>query len=245
MLKLKNNILVFDIWADYGHFKKPYTTTSPLTYSMPSCTALAGMVSAIIGLDKREYSSFFGNGMAGFGISLLRPVKKVRISENLINTKKSMNRIYERTQIKFEFLKDPSYRIYFRHSDEDIYSALKAMLEKHKSVYTLSMGLSQLLANYGFVGEYESVDIEGSREFKEFACALPAGLLGRGDVNFRNDGEYFTERLPLEMNNDRLVKSYGDVLFERCCGRIAARLGKYIDIKGLEESISLILDGGK
>ncbi|MFB3896899.1 MAG: CRISPR-associated protein Cas5, partial [bacterium] len=28
-------ILVFDIWGDLGHFRKFYTTTSPLSFSFP------------------------------------------------------------------------------------------------------------------------------------------------------------------------------------------------------------------
>ena len=45
-------VLVFDIWSEYGHFKKPYTTTSPLTFSIPSRTALTGIIGAILGIEK-------------------------------------------------------------------------------------------------------------------------------------------------------------------------------------------------
>ena len=47
-----SKIIIFDIWGDYAHFKKPYTTTSPLTYSIPSRTALTGIIGAIMGIRK-------------------------------------------------------------------------------------------------------------------------------------------------------------------------------------------------
>lgn len=53
-----NSILVFDLWGDLGHFKKPYTTTSPLSYAFPPRPTVAGIISAIVGLKKEEYLRF-------------------------------------------------------------------------------------------------------------------------------------------------------------------------------------------
>ena len=57
----------------------------------------------------------------------MKPVKKVRIGENLIDTKSAvkMHLIKNRTQIRFEFVKDPKYRIYFSHSDEQFYKKMQ------------------------------------------------------------------------------------------------------------------------
>jgi len=46
-------VLVFDIWGDYGHFRKFYTTTSPLTFSFPPPPTIAGILGAIYGTDKK------------------------------------------------------------------------------------------------------------------------------------------------------------------------------------------------
>jgi CRISPR-associated protein Cas5h len=46
-----DKVLVFDIWSDYAHFRRGYTTTSPLTYPFPTRTALTGIVAAILGLE--------------------------------------------------------------------------------------------------------------------------------------------------------------------------------------------------
>ena len=51
---MNGKVLVFEVYGKYAHFKKPYTTTSPLTYSIPSRTALTGIIGAIIGIEKNE-----------------------------------------------------------------------------------------------------------------------------------------------------------------------------------------------
>lgn len=47
-----DKMLVFDVWGDYAHFRRFYTTTSPLSFPIPPRTALCGLIGAIIGLEK-------------------------------------------------------------------------------------------------------------------------------------------------------------------------------------------------
>lgn len=237
---MADKYLVFDISASYGHFKKPYTTTSPLTYSIPTRTAVAGIIAAMLGFGKDEYHKYFTKDQAQIGIGIKSPVKKVRISENLINTKKSMTKIYERTQIKIEFLKDACYRIYFSHKDDQIYNRLKSLLEDHSTFYTISMGLSENLANYTYTGEFEGREVNGNKEFVEFSSILPLDMLKKGDVDYEDEREYFTETIPVEMDADRKVKEYREVLFERNSNKIKARTDSYIKIEGINENIMII-----
>lgn len=232
--------LVFDISAFYGHFKKPYTTTSPLTYSIPTRTAVAGIIAAMLGFGKDEYQEHFKIDDAKIGIGIKKPIKKVRISENFINTKKSINRIQERTQIKVEYLKDVCYRIYFTHKDERIYGKLKGLLSNHSAVYTISMGLSENLANFAFVGEFEGREIRGNREFIEFSSVLPVDGIRKGDVEYEDEREYFTETIPIEMDADRNVKEYREILFERNSRKIKAKLECYTKITEIDENIMVL-----
>ena len=133
--------LVFDIYGDYGHFRKFYTTSSPLTFSIPPRTSVSGMIAAIIGLDKEEYPKYFSKKSAQIAIGINTPINKGRISYTLIDTKKCrsnkgvtyLNEINGRTQVTFEILKKPSYRIYFCHEDENIFSKVKSYLEQSKN----------------------------------------------------------------------------------------------------------------
>ncbi|VUT25045.1 MAG: CRISPR-associated protein (Cas_Cas5) [Candidatus Methanolliviera sp. GoM_oil] len=224
------HVLIFDIWGDYAHFRRFYTTTSPLTFPIPPRTALCGLIAAIIGKEKEynEYLKYFALNEASIGLRLLNPVKKVMIAENLIHTKNAkgpgMNLITERTQINFEFLKDQKYRIYFHHVDEDIYQELKENLISHKSVYTPCLGLSENIANFEFIGEFK-VKSETTGGYIQINSVLPTEKIAeKQGINFNLEGEYFSIRVPIELNLDRVVTKYGDIFFERTGEPVEAKL---------------------
>ena len=225
-----NQVLIFDVWGYYAHFRRFYTTTSPLTFPIPPRTALCGLIAAIIGKEKEgnEYLNYFTLNKASIGLRLLNPVKKVRVAENLIHTKNArgpgMNLITERTQINFEFLKDQKYRIYFHHVDDDMYQQLKENLIHHKSVYTPSLGLSENIANFEFVGEF-NVKSETNGDYVQINSVLPTEKIAeKQGIHFSFEGEYFSIRVPIELNGDRAVTKYSDIFFEAKCKPIEARL---------------------
>jgi CRISPR-associated protein Cas5h len=210
---MPERVIVLDVWGDYAHFRKIYTTSSPLTYSFPPRTALSGLIGAIVGLDKEDYFRHFLRKDAKIGCKILKPIKKVRIGENLINTKSAiqMHLIKNRNQIRVEFVKDPSYRIYFTHSDEALYNNLKSLLVNHQSIYTPCLGLSQLICNFRFVGEFELESLDEG--LQTIDSVVPGRCLIR--TEFEDGKEYFSEILPNEMNESRVVTDYNEILFER------------------------------
>jgi CRISPR-associated protein Cas5h len=218
-----NKILAFDVWADYAHFRKFYTTTSPLTFSVPPRTALCGLIGAIVGLSKieNEYLDYFSLEEVKIGIRILRPISKTMIAQNLIHTKNArgpgMNLIKQRTQIRFEYLKNPKYRIYFAYcgSNENLLS-LKSLLETHKSVYTPVLGLSENIANFKFHGEFNFNFKKVGDGYISINTAIPLGQVSEEyGTKFDYDAEYFSERHPLMLTRERVVTKYDDILFER------------------------------
>lgn len=150
-----DKILAFDIWGEYAHFRKYYTTTSPLSYSIPTRTSIVGLLGAIIGENKETNPDKFSKNKASITVKLINPVKKVRISENLVDTSETWNMVTgNRTQIKFEFVKDPCYRIFIRHNDNSINDKIINMIKEHKSVYTPYLGITEHIANFSYVGVY-------------------------------------------------------------------------------------------
>ena len=55
-------LLIFDIRGEYGHFRKYNTTTSPLTYSIPTRTAIAGILGAILGMEREVRDGVYPEG---------------------------------------------------------------------------------------------------------------------------------------------------------------------------------------
>ncbi|BAP61178.1 CRISPR-associated protein Cas5 [Methanococcus maripaludis KA1] len=218
MLKLEK-ALVFDIWSEYAHFKKYYTTTSPLTYAIPSKTSIYGIIGSIIGLDKNSYLNYFQEGACKIGLQILNPVKKTRISINLIDTKKAnlMSKIRSRTQIRTEFLKDAKYRVYIRHTDNNVYDELKKNLENHTSTYTVSLGLSECLANFNYLGEFPLECVFNNKEWVNVSSAvrIDGENIKKEDIDFTKNGEYFSDKVAIEMKPNREVTDYGTIVYER------------------------------
>lgn len=231
---MADKIVVFDIWGDYAHFKKIYTTSSPLSYSFPPRTALSGLIGAILGIDKNDCFSYFTKDKANIACKICSPVKKVRIGLNLIDTKKSMHLIQNRTQIKFEFIKDPKYRVYFGHSSDVLNEKFKKLAEGHQSIFTPCLGLSQLICNFAYVGEF-GASVNSEEELVTIDSVVPNRYLKK-PPNFEDGKEYFSEKLPLEMGESRQVTDYGEVLFERRGKPIQAVVSNFWEV-GNDERI--------
>jgi len=75
---------VFDIFGDLAHFRKFYTTSSPLTYDFPPKTALTGILGAIIGLD---YEERYELNEAKIGLKIKKIPRKLYFGLNWLNTK--------------------------------------------------------------------------------------------------------------------------------------------------------------
>jgi len=209
-----DTVLVFDLFGFYGHFRKYYTTTSPLTFSIPPRTAIIGMIGAILGFSKGSYHEVLSKNNANICVGVINPIKKVRFSENLIDTgddRKYMRWCKNHTQIRFEFLKDPCYRIYFWHSDPEIYKKALEFLQLHKCVYTPCLGISEHLADFKFVGEY-SVKLQEGKKI-DIVSAVREDLIQ--NLTFEEGLEYLSESLPNEMTSDRVVNEYTPFIFER------------------------------
>ncbi|MDN5309845.1 MAG: CRISPR-associated protein Cas5h [Thermotogaceae bacterium] len=223
-------VLVFDVWGEYAHFRKYYTTTSPLTFSVPPRTAICGLAAAVAGLSKDEYLEHFTKDKADIAIKIVTPIKKVRLSENLIDTKNApmMSKIKNRTQIRFELLKDAKFRVYLSHKENELFNKLGNYLSNHKCVYTPCLGLSEHIANFGFVGEFECEVKSETENFVQIDSVIPIRQSSNLKIKFdESGGEYFHETLPIEMEEDRTLREYCKVVFERNGAPISAKIDQY------------------
>jgi len=211
-------ILAFDIWGDYGHFRKFYTTSSPLTFSFPPPSTIKGIIGAILGIDKTEYLKVFNSQECKVSVRLINPIKKIRIGLNLINTKDGYwipfkKKHHEpRTQIRTEFLKDPHFRLYFTHTNKEIFDKFTNFLKEHKSVYTVSLGLSELIADFEYI---DILETEKCTNFSsEVVSPFSSSNLLENTLQIEEGKKYFKEKMPVIMNSDRIVEQYDNIIFE-------------------------------
>ncbi|MCK5606568.1 type I-B CRISPR-associated protein Cas5 [Candidatus Pacearchaeota archaeon] len=226
-------VLVFDIWGDYGHFRKIETTTSPLTYSIPTGTAISGLIAAVLGLPRDSYYNQFSKENVRFAIKILHPIKKVRMNLNLIDTSTEpffalWGKKNPRTQIPFEFLKEPNYRIFVWLKKQALFNKLKEYLESHWSVYTPYLGISELIANFRFIGEFEAEPRQADGVEVNSVVRKDRSKIGIEEV--KETMRWVRETIPLYMNGERVVQEYGEILFETNGKPLTLKRGEFYKI---------------
>ncbi len=207
-------VLCFELFGDYAQFKKYFTNMSPLSFSIPPRTALAGIIGAILGIDKDVNPEHFDEDKSFIALKLINPVKKTRIAHNYIKTD-NINYVFDirsRKPTNIEFLKNVRYRVYFSCKDEEMYQKLKEYLSNHQSIYTVSLGISGCLANYEYLGEHDVQKVPASDEMIEIDSVLPLSAVK--ELKLNKPLKLQKAVVPANMDNSRRVTRYEEVLFE-------------------------------
>ena len=175
-------IVVFRYRGRYGHFRKPYSNVSSLSYPFPPRTAIAGLLGAILGVKKEKVAETFNEDDARIAVEMDAEVKTITHVTNFrqdgpgdVNYSikrpkrdwkpKPLKRVPAQnvsTQIPMELLRNPSYLIYVNLNNymDELISRIK--IERY--VYTPCMGLSEFLVEV----EYISVGVAEPLEPGEF-----------------------------------------------------------------------------
>lgn len=203
--------VVFDLYGPMAVYRKFFTNTSILSYSFPPPTAVRGLVGAFLGMNRKEYVEKLENML--IAVSMLNPVKKLHTTINYMNTKQGENALGKgRTQVPTEIIKEPYYRIYLRNMPPDCEEQLVYLLSNHWAEYTPYLGMSEMIANFQFVGEYPVEDYSSDKPvFINSivpAKAVEPSLLGQ------NGNRLGKERIPFYMNANKQTLLYMDVAFD-------------------------------
>ncbi|HEY5536603.1 MAG TPA: type I-B CRISPR-associated protein Cas5b [Ignavibacteria bacterium] len=243
-----DKVIVFDIWGNYAHFKKIYSTTSALTYPIPLKTSIYGYVSSIIGgsdLDKNDnkYLESFKEGLCKIGIQIMSPLIMQRINTNLRPKFGSLGWNDNRKPTMMEYVYNPKYRIYFYHSNNELYNKLKINLEEHKSFYTPVLGLAYLISNFEYIDECEVIE-KNKNELTLINSVIPKSFFLDFDIDSTFDDEneiVEINQYAVEMDNERNVTKRDDILFDRKAKPIKAKVIKYYEINYNGKQSNIIL----
>ncbi|TYB30543.1 MAG: type I-B CRISPR-associated protein Cas5 [Candidatus Mcinerneyibacterium aminivorans] len=245
---MNNKFLIFKVFGDWGHFKIPYTTTSPLSFPIPPKTTVTGMLGAILGLGKNEYLKYFSKRNYKLGIIINNPVKKIRIGQNLINTKTEKTKYFgrmkadksARTQLNIEYLKNPSYTFIIKSEYSDFYNDLKKKLSNGETVYTLYLGISECIANYDYVGEFKGNKIKNENPVY-IDSVLPVNKINNKEIyNIVDDKlELNKVHLPVKFNENRELIKSNNFLIEKQGRPLQVMMTYYYEIENINKNVIL------
>jgi CRISPR-associated protein Cas5h len=183
--------LSLHVSGDWAHFRRPEGNVVKRTYQIPPRTTVAGMLAAMAGLPRDSYYGLFAKDSSAIAIQPRFEPASMNVPTNTLDTMDDMRKassgdaptIYypdtsgERKQHNYEFLVDPEYRIDVWVEDNETYETLRTHLEEGTSIYTPSLGLSELLASVKYRGEHHPESVEADAE-----TAVDSVIWGEGNA---------------------------------------------------------------
>ncbi len=161
--------LSFELRGQWGHFRRVEGNIVKQTYRIPPRTTIAGIVAAIIGLDRDSYYAAFGPENSRIAIEPVSELRTMNLPQNTLSTAKEHMKTVPsrgharismpdptklRQQHNYEVLVDPAYRVDLQLQDDDLFEEVRTRLEAGTSYYPPSLGLSEHLAEVEFLGTF-------------------------------------------------------------------------------------------
>ena len=206
--------LVFEVSGEYGQFKKPYSPMSPVSYPLPPPPAVLGMLGAILGYGKNEYSQRLGWERLRVAVGLRAPLRVFRAALNLLQTKTGTDGFFRplagqntHTQVPFEFLRQPHFRIYVAGLAEPVADELAERLQTGRTAYTVSLGLAPCLAELAWIGEWSAQVLPTGEWMAHTAMPLRDGI----NLYYEEGRHYHRLRIPAVMDGERIVHRYQEI----------------------------------
>lgn len=216
------NILAFKICWKFAHFRKFYTTTSPLSFQIPPWTVIKWVIWAILWLDKDLYNEKFNSIKLWLKLSSNVSDKKM-FWMNYSDTK----RWYWNIQVKMETILNPQYIIYVWDEWFNDYDKLKSYLENGFWEYTPYLGISEFLANVHYLGEKENLEL-CEWENVSIDSVVPQECFWKWENIEIQEWEMFEfEKVPYQMDNERNLLSLKEFLYNPKWLPIKLKKSKY------------------
>jgi CRISPR-associated protein Cas5h len=212
-LELPDRCLSLTVRGPWAHFRRIEGNVVKQTYRVMPRTTVAGLLAAVLGLDRNSYYGAFGPESSAVAIEPVGGVRTVNMPMNTLTTSddamQSLNPHGKvsvklpdpskpRQQHNYEVLVDPAYRLDVWLDDDDLFATLRDALEAGKSHYVPSLGLSEHLAELDYHGTFE---VQARQPDEEVAVdsAIPDAV---DDVVLNADTRCQVEQSPAFMARD-------------------------------------------
>ena len=200
---------VFEIKGPLALFRKPYTTTSTVSFPIPPPTAVAGMIACIIGIgngsEQNGSAAHYWKKMQGTRIAIQRLNVSAWFSAaiNFSNPKEPQKNPH--IQIRHQFVKKPKYRIFVQGGLELL---LDEFLRSGRTYYTPVLGAAYALADLTYCGSFDFNDALLSMSEKDVPVSSAVPLLDEREVsiNFLASKGMLKDEFPYRLSPERALE---------------------------------------
>lgn len=153
-------ILSFDLVGKFAHFRKYYSNSTALSFTIPPRTTLIGMLAAILGKEKDSYYEEFSSDKIRITLAVKSPLKKsfhrLNFLKIVAKSTENFRGINGRIQTPFEIVQPVDirkesicFRIYVTCSEDGIstYNQLKKALLTKEKIFNTSLGIAPFSAS--------------------------------------------------------------------------------------------------
>jgi len=176
----------------WGHFRRVEGNIVKQTYRVMPRTTVAGLLAAVLGLDRDSYYDVFAAESSAVAVEPVGELRTVNMPMNTLTTDDgAMHSLNSRGKLSvelpdpskprqqhnYEVLVDPAYRIDVSLDDAERFEELRATLAAGESHYVPSLGLSEHLAELHYHGTF-AVEPEPAADTVAVDSAVPDAVAG-------------------------------------------------------------------
>ncbi|MEM2597914.1 MAG: type I-B CRISPR-associated protein Cas5b [Thermofilum sp.] len=178
-------LTVFDVTGRMAHFRKHFSTTTSMTYRFPPRTTIAGLVAAVLGMDRGSYHALFSSANLKVALQVLARVRVTMVGVNYLFIKESSPSEFMgrrgRTPVKLELVLPEDgealrYRIFLHHVDPQVHERIGSCLRSRLFAYPPALGPAFCHASIEYVGEVEAEPLSPGAA-AEVCTVMPASAV--------------------------------------------------------------------
>ncbi|NSW90409.1 MAG: type I-B CRISPR-associated protein Cas5 [Firmicutes bacterium] len=236
-------MIVFDMYGVCAHFRKFYTNSSSLSYSIPPRTVVAGFIAAILGYARDSYYELFSCNKLDIAVRKMSKTRKIMQSLNYIRATTTTELVCprEHTQIPFEIVvgdEGVKYRIYVKHESEEIMDRLYESLKTKASVYPPYFGAAPFNADFALVGVFDLEERYGNGNFLKTATVIDQNYIMDKGLKLEPGISLFKDRMPKDFGTGREIKETASYIYDENLNPLNVKVaGNYFIIRETGENI--------
>lgn len=234
-------ILNFRIRGKMAHFRRYYSNSSALSYSVPPRTTIIGLIAGLLGYERDSYYDEFSPSQCRIAIGIGSPQKKQMQTLNLLMIKSSNDfnasqpfhsqtptELITPTNIRTGFL---DYEIWWHHYNSSMMDRFNELLQ-HQYAY-MTQGISVALGTAQHVGWIKNAPVlegEDVEEVEEYIHSIiPIHTISEIDLSDHTyDLHLQKEDLPIHFYSDRTLQCKGEFMINASALPVKAVLNRAV-----------------